>query len=146
MIQAAERLEKILKDIPKKLKKFSEKQASERALIGKWSKKEIIGHLIDSAANNHQRFVRMQIDNNLQLPQYKQNEWVEVQHYNDRKWIDIIELWQAHNLHILHIWKNMDEFKLSNEAQFPEYGIRRLQFLIDDYVDHMEHHLKQVFA
>lgn len=142
MLEAAIRLEKILKETPKKLIKFSEKQASDRQLIGKWSKKEVIGHLIDSAANNHQRFVRMQIDNDLHLPQYKQNEWVEVAHYNERKWPEIIELWKILNLHLVHILKNVDEFKLNNVAHFPDYGTLRLQFLIDDYVDHMEHHLK----
>lgn len=146
MITAATRLEKILKDVPKKLKKITEKQSSERTLIGKWSHKETIGHLIDSAANNHQGFVRMQIDNNLHLPQYKQNEWVDVQHYNDRKWVDIIELWRQYNLHLLHILNSMDEFKLSNEAQFPENITLRLQFIIDDYIDHMENHLKQVIT
>lgn len=144
MITATDRLEKILKEVPKKLKKITEKQASERTLIGKWSKKEVMGHLVDSASNNHQRFVRMQIDNNLQLPQYKQKEWVEIQHYNERKWVDLIELWHVYNLHLLHVLKSMDSFKLSNVADFPEYGTLRLQFLVDDYVDHVEHHLKQV--
>ena len=144
MIEAATRLEKILKESPKKLKKFTETQASERKLMGKWSKKEILGHLIDSAANNHQRFVRMQIDNNEQLQQYKQNEWVEVQHYNERKWAEVIELWLVYNAHLVHILKTMNEFRLSNTADFPTYGTLRLQFIIDDYVDHMEHHLKEV--
>lgn len=144
MIAATDRLEKILKEAPKKLKKITEKEASERLLIGKWSKKEVIGHLVDSASNNHQRFVRMQIDNNLQLPKYKQNEWVEVQHYNQRKWVDVIELWHIYNLHLLHILRSMNSFKLSNVADFHEQGTLRLQFIIDDYVDHIEHHLKQV--
>ncbi len=145
MLTAATRLEKILKDTPSKLKKITDNKASERAFIAGWSKKEVLGHLIDSAANNHQRFVRMQKENNLNLPLYSQNEWVEVQHYNTRKWSEITELWVVYNRHLLHILKNMDEFKLNNEADFPTYGTLRLQFIIDDYVDHMEHHLKQLF-
>ena len=145
MIKAATRLEIILNETPKKLLSYSEEQASVKASPVKWSKKEILGHLIDSAANNHQRFVRMQIENNLPLPQYKQNEWVNVQQYNSRNWIDVVKLWLTYNMHLLHIMKNVDETKLSNTGEFPEYGVKTLQFLIDDYVDHMEHHFKALF-
>ncbi len=143
-MDAAIRLEKILKETPKKMQGFSETKATEHQLMGQWSKKEELGHLIDSAANNHQRFVRMQIDNYLQLPQYKQNEWVDVQKYNERKWVDVIELWLTYNKQILHVIKNANSLKLRNEASFPDHGTLTLQFLMDDYVDHMEHHLKRI--
>ena len=146
MIKAASRLETILNETPKKLLSYSEEQASVKASPVKWSKKEILGHLIDSAANNHQRFVRMQIENNLPLPQYKQNEWVNVQNYNSRNWIDVVKLWLTYNMHLLHIMKNVDESKLSNTGEFLEYGEKTLQFLIDDYVDHMEHHFKALLT
>src|SRR5438105_3736271 len=103
MIKAAYRLEKILNETPKKLLSYPEEQASVKASPAKWSKKEIIGHLIDSASNNHQRFVRMQIENNLSLPQYRQNEWVNAQQYNSRNWIDLVKFWLIYNTHILHI-------------------------------------------
>jgi len=144
MIQAAKRLEKILNETPKKLLSYSDEQAYAKASPKKWSKKEILGHLIDSAANNHQRFVRMQIENNLPLLQYKQNEWVNVQYYNERNWIDVVKLWMGYNMHILHILKTVDETKLLNQGEFPEYGVKTLQFLIDDYVDHLEHHMKAI--
>ena len=144
MTDAATRLEKIVKETPKKMNLFSEAKSAERKLMGQWSKKEELGHLIDSASNNHQRFVRLQIDNDLQLLQYKQDEWVEVQHYQERKWIELIELWLIYNKHILHIIKTVDILKLRNEGHFPEYGTQTLQFMIDDYVDHIEHHLKRI--
>jgi hypothetical protein len=146
MIQAPSRLEKILNETPKKLLSYSEDQASAKANPKKWSKKEILGHLIDSAANNHQRFVRMQIENNIHLPQYQQDEWVNIQHYNSRNWIDLVKFWLIFNTHILHIMKTVDETKLLNAGEFPEYGIKTLQFLIDDYVDHMEHHMKAILV
>ena len=145
MIHAATRLEKILNETPPKLFQFTEEQASIRHAPGKWSRKEIIGHLLDSAANNQQRFVRMQLENRLPLPQYAQNEWVSVQHYQERNWMDIAKFWMIHNMHLLHVLKHLDESKVTNTALFPEYGEKTLQFLIDDYVDHMEHHLNQVF-
>ena len=144
MITAASRLEKILNDMPKLLLNYSEEAASKVPAPGKWCKKEVLGHLVDSASNNHQRFVRMQIENNLDLPQYKQNEWVQVQQYKTRNWIDVIKLWMAYNMHIVHVLKNIDESKLANTATFPEYGNLTLQFIADDYVTHMEHHLKQI--
>lgn len=145
MITAASRLEKVLNETPAKLLQYTEETASVKPAPGKWSKKEILGHLLDSASNNHQRFVRMQIDNKLELPQYKQNEWVELQKYQARNWIDIVKFWMIYNIHLLHVLKNVDESKLLNTALFPEYGEKTLQFIIDDYVDHMEHHLKQIF-
>lgn len=146
MIQAYNRLKQILDELPDQLEKISEEKASIKPAENKWSKKEILGHLVDSAANNHQRFVRMQIENKLNLLQYKQNEWVTIQNYQERKWIDIINLWKIYNEHILHIFSKVDLSKLTNTAMFPEYGEQTLQFLIDDYIDHMEHHIKQILS
>ncbi len=144
MINAAKRLEKILAESPSKFLNYSEEQACIKPAPGKWSRKEILGHLVDSAANNHQRFVRMQIDNNIPLPQYQQNEWVALQHYQEKQWKDIVQLWEIYNRHLLHVLKNVDGSRLTHTAIFPEYGVKTLQFIIDDYVDHMEHHFAQI--
>ena len=146
MIKAASRLESILKEVPSRLSRISEEKSTHRRGPGKWSKKEELGHLIDSAANNHQRFVRMQIENGLSLPQYKQLEWVQVQHYYSISWDDILKLWHVYNAHILHIMKNVDESKLAHVAIFPDYGSQTLEFLLDDYINHMEHHLKTILS
>ncbi len=142
MIAAAARLETILGEIPGKLFACSEERASIKPAPGKWSRKEILGHLVDSACNNHQRFVRMQLQDRMAFPPYAQNEWVESQKYQTRLWREVVELWVVYNRHLLHVLKNVDQSKLANTAVFPEYE-RTLQFLIDDYVDHMEHHLRQ---
>lgn len=146
MIKAAHRLEEVLTKNFLKLKEISDKEASIKPSPNKWSKKELIGHLIDSASNNHQRFVRMQMFNELSLPQYEQDEWVALQYYQSEKWSDILNLWKAYNMHLIHVLKNMEENKLTNTARFPQYGSKTLQFIIDDYVDHIEHHLKHLFA
>lgn len=80
MNSIAEELESVLK-VSGRLRAIDEKDASLRPGPGKWSKKEILGHLIDSAANNHQRFVRLQLAQRLELPGYEQEGWVSVQHY-----------------------------------------------------------------
>jgi len=146
MIQAARRLEHLLKEMGSRLSRISEERSTHRPAPGKWSKKEELGHLIDSAANNHQRFVRMQIENNLPLLQYKQQEWVSIQRYHSMAWTEIVRFWQLYNTHLLHIMKYLDESKLENIGTFPEYGKQTLQFILDDYVDHLEHHLKSILA
>jgi hypothetical protein len=145
MIAAYTRLKDALAKSISSLNAISETDAVMKPAPNKWSKKEIIGHLIDSASNNHQRFVRLQIDNNITLPKYKQDEWVAVQHWQQKEWSSIITLWKLYNEHITYIFKHIDESKLSNTMTLGDSNYT-LQFLIDDYVDHMEHHLKQVFG
>ena len=144
MLNAYLRLKEILQAIPSRLSTISEGLASQKPNPKKWSKKEILGHLIDSASNNHQRFVRAQIDDVVALPKYKQDEWVAVQQWQQKKWKDIVALWQLYNEHLLHIFQYVDESKLSNVVTLND-STYTLQFLIDDYVDHMEHHLRQIF-
>src|ERR1051325_10899689 len=78
-----------------------------------WSAKQIIGHLIDSAANNHARFVLGQLKDDLVFPGYDQNGWVKSNHYQDAPWPRLIELWRAYNLHLHHVMTHADEYKLN---------------------------------
>lgn len=144
MLAAAQKLEGILNAVPAKLLQFTELQASAKPTPGKWSKKEIIGHLIDSAANNHQRFVRLQIESNLTLPQYEQDNWVSIQRYQDINWIDLVKFWLIYNKHLLHVLKHLDESKLQNSSITEGKNIT-LAYFIEDYVAHLEHHLAAVF-
>jgi hypothetical protein len=143
-MEAISRLENILNEVAPKLEKLSEEHVSIRRSPEKWSRKEVMGHLIDSAFNNHQRFVRMQIEKHQELLQYKQNEWVTLQNYQALEWGKVVGVWTNLNRHIIHVWKNLDREALANTGNFPDYGVQTLQFIIDDYVDHMEHHLKAV--
>ena len=70
---------------------------------GKWSPKEIVGHLIDSASNNHQRFVRAQFTDDLVFAGYEQEGWVRAQNYQGENWTDLVQLWRLYNQHILHL-------------------------------------------
>src|SRR5580765_1370275 len=76
---------------------------SHRPSPDRWTIKEVIGHLIDSATNNHQRFVRAQFVEEFIFPAYKQNEWVHCQSCNDVDWADLVELWRRYNLHLAHV-------------------------------------------
>ncbi|HJW92296.1 MAG TPA: DinB family protein [Thermoanaerobaculia bacterium] len=95
----------------------------------KWSRKQILGHLIDSAANNHQRFVRVEPDGF----RYEQNDWVETQQYARASWPSLIALWREYNLHLAHVIDAM-----SDDTQ------AKLDTLIVDYIAHLEHHLGQI--
>ena len=113
---------------------------------GKWSPKELIGHLIDSASNNHQRFVRAQLDGALTFPGYEQESWVERQAYKDESWADLTTLWKSYNLHLLHVISHMSDDKLDVLCVIGGSEPVTLRFLAEDYVKHMKHHLEQILA
>jgi len=112
----------------------------------KWSPKQIIGHLIDSAGNNHQRFVRLQIDPELRMPGYKQAEWVAVQGYQDASWDDLIALWSAYNRHLARVIERIPDGKRGTTCTIGADAPVTLGFLAADYVRHLRHHLAQADA
>lgn len=136
--------ERIMDESPNKLLAYSEDEAAKKSTPGKWSKKEILGHLLDSAANNHQRFVRMQLENNLRMPAYEQDKWVSIQHYNDIAWNELIRFWEAYNLHLLHVVRHMNPAKLSNTGVIGNHDEMTLEFIAEDYVGHLKHHIEQI--
>src|SRR6204780_4809085 len=88
-------LRDLLQKVPARLEALSENTVETKATPSNWSPKEELGHLLDSAANNHQRIVRAQFEDNLAMPGYEQNRWVAVHAYQRRDWKELIELWQA---------------------------------------------------
>ena len=111
---------------------------------GNWSAKEILGHLIDSAANNHQRFVRGQLDCELISPGYAQNEWVETERFNNREWTDLIQFWLAYNRHLLHVMSHAAPDRLGTVVHVGNDDPVTLEFVMIDYVRHLRHHLEQL--
>lgn len=111
---------------------------------GAWSRKEILGHLIDSAANNHQRFVRGQHDPELATPGYAQEQWVETERFNDREWSDLVQFWVAYNRHLLHIMSHVSPERLDSIIRIGANDPVTLEFVMTDYVAHMKRHLEQM--
>jgi hypothetical protein len=125
------------------LSAISEPAAAQKPAPNKWSKKEILGHLIDSAANNHQRFVRLQLEREIGLPGYDQDDWVRVGRYQSTPWTDIVALWAAYNRHLAAIIDSMDPSALGHVWRSPD-GDVTLEFIATDYVRHLKHHLGQI--
>lgn len=156
MKDALEDFQSALKDAGARLLAMTEAESEAPRATGKWSAKEIIGHLIDSAANNHQRFVRAQFTDELIFPGYGQNEWVAVQQYQQASWPALVQLWLSYNLHLLHLISHIPEAKLKqtrrehNLDSIAWQTINRsqpttLEYFIRDYIGHMKHHLRQIY-
>ena len=139
---AINRLEDLCDKLPPLLLALEENEISHKPSPGKWSKKEILGHLIDSATNNHQRFVRVQFENHPSIS-YDQNNWNSCSYYNTLNTADLIHFWTFYNRHLAALAKNIPEKNYSRTCKVGETNMT-LEFIITDYVTHLEHHLAQL--
>jgi hypothetical protein len=139
-VELSERLASVLREAMPWLVTVSEAEASVPESTGKWSAKQVIGHLTDSAVNNLGRMVRMHIAAGQNLPGYEQNAWVAVQHYAERDWAEVLALWFAFNEHVEWTIRHMEPERLANQASVSGETLT-LGFLIEDYIAHMVHHL-----
>jgi len=157
MQEYATRLKSVVEGAVDQLLGISDAAAGVRPQPEKWSPKEVIGHLIDSASVNHDRFMRAQFQSGLTFPGYAQDSWVEAQRYADAPWSDLVELWRAFNLHLARIMAaTPDELRsrIVQSHNFDQIAWRTipaeqptsLDYLMADYVDHLEHHLRQILG
>lgn len=139
-----------LRDVP-------ESAAAKRPAPAKWSAKEIVGHLIDSAAHNHQRFVRARWQDDLVFHGYDQEAWVSSQGYQDAPWLALLALWEAYNLHIARVMRLVPgDVRLRRHSHhsldavgwqpFAPNAPASLDEFMRDYVGHLRHHVRQVEA
>ncbi|HKR11076.1 MAG TPA: DinB family protein [Pyrinomonadaceae bacterium] len=140
-----------------RLQAITPEQSAQQPSPDKWSIKQVLGHLIDSAANNHQRFVRAQFTDDLVFPGYEQEKWVDAQQYNDEPWDDLLQLWHFYNLHLAHVIAAIPEEKLMqarihhNLDEIALHAVDKkdtatLDYFVRDYLVHMKHHLDQIYA
>jgi DinB superfamily len=129
-----------------RLREIDDAAASKRPAPGKWSPKEILGHLVDSAANNHQRFVRLQLTSRIDLPGYDGDAWVSLQRYEDRPWREIIELWRMYNTQLAWLIRGVNPAALRHVWHTPDGKDLDLEFIMRDYLVHLRHHLEQILG
>lgn len=146
MERAIRRLWYAVRTLPGVLGQFSEAESGLRPAPERWTKKEVVGHLIDSAANNHQRFVRGQLEPGQNFPRYEQDGWVRVQNYQAARWADLIDLWRAYNTHLLHVAGQMPADGRRAVCRVGGGDEVTLGRLFADYVEHLEHHLRMIFG
>ncbi len=140
--KAIVRLKYLIENIPEILVEIEEEILSAKPFPNKWSKKEIIGHLIDSATNNHHRFVRGQFEDNPEIC-YDQNKWNEFSFYQQIDCNQIISFWTIYNKQLLEIISRISSENLKKQVKVGD-KLLTIEFLIIDYVEHLEHHLKQI--
>jgi hypothetical protein len=139
-----DRFQTVLERTPGKLARIGEEETAVPLAPGKWSRKQILGHLIDSAANNHQRFVRAQLEPRLEFPGYEQELWVSTQNYQEENWGWLVGCWAGYNRHLLHVLAQIPAEKLKHVCVIGGEEPVTLEFLARDYVKHLEHHLEQI--
>ena len=141
--QSTDRLDYLCQHIPPLLFAISETEFAYKQSLEKWSKKEILGHLIDSATNNHQRFVRCQFED-MPTITYDQNKWNKSSHYNELSKDMLILFWSGYNRFLSALIRQIPDEKLTRQCNTGGDVHLTLAELVTDYVAHMEHHLKQL--
>jgi hypothetical protein len=126
------------------LRALTDEQASRPRAAGKWSAKEELGHLIDSAANNHIRFVCGALEPQFRGPGYAQEEWVKLHGYSAMHWDAIVDFWFGYNRFLTGLVERIPESRLETECLIGTHRPVTLRFLIDDYILHMQHHIDQL--
>ena len=134
-------------DAAANIRKIDEKEFEFKPSDTKWSKKEILGHLCDSAQNNLHRFIRGQYENQPKIVYY-QDDWVRVQRYKDYDTEELINFWVALNNHLCRTLDIMttDNYEKKVDTGKPGVDLHTIQFIADDYLTHMNHHLKQIIS
>jgi len=140
-----------------RLAAISDVASARRPAAGKWSAREIIGHLIDSAQNNHGRFVRAQLAADLVFPGYEQEDWVRLQGYAECDWVELVGLWASYNRHLARVIARIPPEVAQRPRRkhnlhelawqpVPADAPATLDYFMADYVGHLKHHLKQIWA
>jgi hypothetical protein len=153
----AERLVEALRRATPALLALDDTATARRPAPGKWSPREIIGHLVDSASNNHQRFVRMRDRDDLVVDGYEQDVWVASQRYAEAPWGELVLLWLSYNRHLARLMaatpavdrdrvRTIHNLHLRAFRPVPADRGATLDYFMNDYVDHLEHHLAQILG
>lgn len=143
-MQSLVQLHGLIDLLPPRLAKLPDDQVQRKPSPSGWSLKQELGHLLDSAANNHQRIVRTQLEDNPAMPGYDGDEWVKLHGYQDRNWSSLIAIWADLNRQLLAAAEAVSDSAWSRTCTIGDSAPLTLKFVFDDYIDHMLHHLRHM--
>lgn len=143
VLTAINRLTYLLDNVTPLIKEIPAESFTHKSKPEKWSKQEIIGHLVDSATNNHHRFIRIQYED-VPVIYYDQDKWNNLSGYKGYDTLRLVQLWELYNRHLVEILKRIPDEALTREGESKREEKHTLLWYITDYVAHLEHHLKQV--
>jgi DinB superfamily len=144
VIEVIDALLRVIDDVEPRLRAVSEIDSRTPVLRGGWSRKQVIGHLIDSASNNHLRFVRAMLLDSLEFPGYDQAGNVRVQAVQEADWLLLVSLWASYNRYLAHVIAQLPENKLEMVCRIGAGEPVTLRYLATDYLAHIMHHLRQI--
>ena len=146
MKELSDKLVRVVRSAEAILFQVPEAESSKTVLSGGWSRKQVLGHLIDSASNNHQRFVRAALQTALDFPGYDQDGCVRVQAVEEADWTLLVSLWAGYNRYLAHVIAHLPVSKLETLCRIGSDEPVTLRFLAEDYLRHLLHHLGQIGA
>ncbi len=139
------RHQQLYKQIPSRILALPEAELIEKPTPNKWSKKEVLGHLIDSAINNHTRLIQIQIEPQLLvIEKYAQDDWVRLHQYQEWNTEVLVRCWQSHQHQIIVLMEVASEEALYKLCDIGNGELKTMRWLYQDYVAHLEHHLHQI--
>ena len=133
-----------LDDIHKALLEVSPAVADTPWREGGWTRKRLMGHLLDSAANNRQRFVRASTEGIYAGPKYAQEAWVAAHGYAEQAWETLLGWWKAEHEILAEVVDRIPEERLEARCMVGSDSAVSLRFVIEDYLRHQRHHLEQI--
>ena len=137
-------LREVIARLPARLQALPSARVEHKAAPHSWSPKEELGHLLDSAANNHQRIVRTQLEERPAMAGYDGDEWVALHRYQQRDWETLIELWVALNRQLLAAAEALPDSAWSRTCTIADSSPLTLKFVFEDYIRHMLQHLRHI--
>ena len=146
MKELSEELARVVESAQEILLKVTELESNRPVLSGGWSRKQVLAHLIDSASNNHQRFVRASLQSSLDFPDYDGDGCVRVQAVEEAQWPLLVALWANYNRYLAHVIARLPASQLGVTCRIGSDEPVTLRFLAEDYLRHLLHHLRQIGA
>ena len=146
MNSVSDRLVGIVDSAEASLRQVRDEDSTTPVLKGGWSRRQVLGHLIDSASNNHQRFVRAALQGSLEFPGYDQDGCVRVQSVQEVPWPTLVALWASYNRYLAHVIAHLPAAMLEAPCRIGSGQPVTLGFLVEDYVTHLLHYLGQIGA